>query len=107
MTTPYLSTSWVVKPGLEDEFVARWSEVADWTAAHGLAAAAMLLRDVEQPNRFISFGPWLSVDAIRQWRAGPEFHERVARLHDVVDSFEPLTLEVVAETGGRRRRAKS
>jgi heme-degrading monooxygenase HmoA len=103
--TPYLSTSWVVKPGLEDEFVARWTEVAEWSAAQGLVAEAMLLRDVERPNRFISFGPWESIEAIRQFRSVPGFHERVAQLHEVLERFEPRTFELVSERGRRRRRA--
>jgi hypothetical protein len=34
-----------VKPGLEDEFVHRWEEFADWSRVQGLADRAKLLRD--------------------------------------------------------------
>ena len=103
MTTPYSSTTWIVKPGLEDEFVRRWSEFADWSGAQGLTASAMLLRDMDERNRFVSFGPWETVDAIRRWRSLPGFQERVARLHEVLEHFEPHTLELVGDERGRRR----
>lgn len=97
MSTPYTHTTWRVKPGREDEFVQRWSEWIDWSHRQGLQAPAMLLRDVESPSTFISFGPWASISAVRSWRGLAGYHERVARLQEVVESFQPRTLEVVAE----------
>jgi heme-degrading monooxygenase HmoA len=96
MATPYTHTSWVVKRGREEEFIERWSEWAEWSHREGLAARAMLLRDADNPERFVSFGPWESVQAVRNWRALAGYQERVARLREVVDHFEPRTLEVVA-----------
>ena len=100
---PYSSTTWIVKPGFEDDFVRRWSEFADWSSAQGLTAAAMLLRDMDERNRFVSFGPWESIEAISRWRSLPGFQERVTRLHEVLEGFEPHTLELVGEERGRRR----
>jgi heme-degrading monooxygenase HmoA len=94
---PYTHTNWVVKEGREAEFVERWSEWADWSRRQGLAAHAMLLRDVDDPRRFVSFGPWESMQAVRGWRALAGYQERVTKLREVVDEFEPRTLEVVAE----------
>jgi hypothetical protein len=56
----------------------------------------MLLRDCDKPERFVSFGPWESMQAVRNWRALAGYQERVAELREVVDHFEPRTLEVVA-----------
>jgi heme-degrading monooxygenase HmoA len=98
---PYTSTTWIVKPGQEDEFVRRWTEFAEWSAGQGLAAPAMLLRDVDEPTRFVSFGPWENLQMIWRWRGLTGFQERVASLNEVLVSFEPRTLELV---GGRRRR---
>jgi heme-degrading monooxygenase HmoA len=97
MGEPYTHTTWRVKAGMEDEFAARWSEWVDWSHHQGFRARATLLRDVESPSTFVSFGPWENLDAVRSWRALPGYHERVARLHEVVESFEPRTLERVAE----------
>ena len=97
-TTHYTHTTWRVTEGSEEDFVRRWSEWAEWTRRQGLVEVALLLRDTEDPRRFVSFGPWESVASIAGWRALPGYQERVDRLRRVVDSFEPRTFEVVART---------
>jgi heme-degrading monooxygenase HmoA len=96
MEQPYTHTTWHVKQGNEDEFVARWDEWVEWSHREGLAAPALLLRDAEEPSTFVSFGPWENLSAVRNWRSLAGYQERVARLREVVDSFEPRTLEVVS-----------
>jgi heme-degrading monooxygenase HmoA len=97
MSQAFTHSTWRVKPGHEDEFVRRWEDLADWSALQGLTARAKLLRDTDDPRRFVSFGPWQSMEAIRRWRGAPGFHERVARLQEVLDEFEPRTLVLVSE----------
>lgn len=97
METHYTHTTWHVKEGREEEFIRRWTEWAEWSHHEGLAEVALLLRDVEDPRKFVSFGPWESVAAIAGWRGLPGYHERVDHLRDVVERFEPQTLEVVAQ----------
>ncbi len=97
MATTYTLTSWTVKPGLDDEFVRRWADWVEWSHGQGLGASARLLRDLERPGTFISFGPWASLEVVRQWRTDPGYHERVARMYEVVESFEPRTLDLAAE----------
>jgi heme-degrading monooxygenase HmoA len=98
MGTPFTHTTWHVKAGREDEFVQRWLEWAEWSHRQGLRARARLLRDVENPSTFVSFGPWETIAAVRTWRREPGYHERVVRLQELVERFEPRTLEEVAET---------
>jgi heme-degrading monooxygenase HmoA len=92
----YTHTTWRVTAGNEDEFVVRWNDWVDWSHREGLAAQALLLRDLDEPRTFVSFGLWEDLSAIRNWRALAGYQERVARLSEVVESFEPRTLEVVA-----------
>src|SRR5713101_10122566 len=54
MDKPYTHTTWRVRAGSEDEFVRRWSEWVDWSHREGLEAPALLLRDLENPQAFIS-----------------------------------------------------
>jgi heme-degrading monooxygenase HmoA len=96
MEETYSHTTWRVKPGCEAEFERRWQEWAEWSQRQGLGAHARLLKDVENPQTYVSFGPWVSVELVSNWRSLAGYHERVARLRDVVDSFEPGTFEVVA-----------
>jgi heme-degrading monooxygenase HmoA len=96
VSVPYTLSVWQVKPGRESDFVERWRDWAEWTVAQGLDAPATLLRDLERPGRFVSFGPWETLDAIARWRTAEGYQERVRRLQEVVESFEPSTLEQVA-----------
>jgi heme-degrading monooxygenase HmoA len=93
----YTHTTWRVRPGLEEEFVGRWTDWVDWSRLKGLGAHARLLRDVDNPGTFVSFGPWVGTDAVRNWRSLPGYQERVARLREVVESFEPQTLHLVVD----------
>ncbi len=97
MGVPFTHTTWQVKPGHEDEFVQAWLDWVEWSHRLGLRAQARLLRDVENPSTFVSFGPWETISAVRTWRGDPGYHERVARLQGLVERFEPRTLEEVAE----------
>src|SRR5262249_46256014 len=67
MGTPFTHTTWQVKAGREAEFVERWLEWIQWSHRQGLRARARLLRDVENPSTFVSFGPWETVSAVRTW----------------------------------------
>jgi quinol monooxygenase YgiN len=92
----YTHGVWIAKPGREDEFVAAWSELAEWTERDvAPAAIGTLLRDLTTPNRFISFGPWESMEQIEDWRGRHGWKTRVARLRELLDAFEPSTLEQV------------
>src|SRR4051812_47988193 len=94
---PFTHTTWHIKPGMEEEFMRRWDDWVDWSHREGFHARATLLRDVESPTTFVSFGPWESLAAVKSWRGLPGYHERVARLREVVESFEPRTVEQVSE----------
>jgi len=100
MAQPYTLGNWVAKPGREEEFVAAWRELADWTMKEvGGSPSAKLLRDVANPRRFVSFGPWDSLEAIDAWRALPGFRERVLGIRELLESFEPITMELVTKIG--------
>ncbi len=100
MPIPYTQGVWQVKPGRTDEFVAAWTEFAEWTAEHAQGAGrGTLLRDLADQNRFISIGPWESREAIEAWRALEGWGERVARIREMLVDFQPATLELVAERG--------
>jgi heme-degrading monooxygenase HmoA len=100
VSAPYVMGIWLLKPGRADEFVAAWTEFAEWTRQHPhMTGWAKLLRDVDNADRFISFGPWESMDAIYSWRALDGWKDRVDRILDMLIGFEPVTLEAVVERG--------
>jgi quinol monooxygenase YgiN len=98
MGTLFTAGSWRVKPGREDDFVAAWREFAAWTAAEMAGATwATLIRDQDEPSHFVSFGPWESAGEIEAWRASKGFRERVGKIRELLESFEPMTGEAVAD----------
>jgi heme-degrading monooxygenase HmoA len=99
MAEVWSSGLWRVKPGRETEFVEQWQAFASWTAQLFPGAHAWLLRDREQPNEFVSVGPWPSDDAIAEWRSDPGFVQRIGAIRQLLESFEPRTLDRVASAG--------
>jgi heme-degrading monooxygenase HmoA len=96
----YTHGRWLVKKGRQERFQAAWQEMADWTNAEingAVAGEARLLQDLDDPALFFSFGPWDSLEAIQAWRADPGFQERVGRIRELLESFEPHTLRMVAQ----------
>lgn len=98
MANPYTHGVWTVKQGQEDDFVRLWTDFAKWskTAVPG-ALWAKLLRDREHANRFITVGPWQSLEDIERWRSEPGWRERIGGVRELLVGFEPSTLDVVAE----------
>lgn len=90
--------SWIVKLGREREFVEAWTEFAEWSKAELGMTRGTLLRDLDQPTRFISFGGWKNVEEIQRWRALPGFQERVGRIRSLLDSFEAHTMQLAASS---------
>ena len=89
---------WVVRPGNEDEFIAAWQELADWTGREVQGADwARLLRDEDEPHVFFSFGPWESRQAVEAWRKLDGFQDRVGRIRELLESFEAHSCELVGE----------
>lgn len=91
---------WNVKPGREAEFILAWSDMATKTQSDFPGSRATLLRDRDVSNRFISFGPWNSLEQIEEWRSSPTFADGVGRIRELLDSFEPHAMDEVAITGG-------
>ena len=97
---PYTQGVWRVKPGRAAEFVAAWAEFADWTRSEAPGASwAKLLKDTADPNRFVSFGPWASLEAIDAWRALEGWKLRIGRIRELLDGVEVATLDLVSEKG--------
>jgi heme-degrading monooxygenase HmoA len=95
--TPYSLADWTVRPGNEEAFIETWSEFARWTAEHQPGAGdGTLLRDRDDPRRFVSFGPWRDPESMAAWRKTPEFQAFFARFHKLCTAIEPRSLVLVA-----------
>lgn len=97
----FTSGRWVVTPGSEERFVSAWREFAEWSKASFPEGAGwvLLLRDREQPNVFVSLGPWSSRSAIDAWRNDDGFRTRIASIRELLESFTPATMDAVVDIG--------
>lgn len=96
MTPPvYTTGSWRPFPGHEELFLDEWHEFANWSASLPGAQFAVLARDLRDPERFVSFMGWDSLDDIRSWKGSPEFKPRMSRVQAHIDKFAPTELEAV------------
>ena len=97
---PFTSGSWIVATGKEDAFVTRWTEFVEWSHVNARGAGSfLLLRDVAQPNRFTSFAPWESEDAVDVWRGRPEFEELLGRCRELCEDFSGTDHVLAAAVG--------
>jgi heme-degrading monooxygenase HmoA len=96
MSHTYTTGSWKPTAGKQDVFVAAWSGFAAWASGMPGAGTLRLARDTRDPERFVSFAAWDSIEAVRAWKSAPDFRERLARVLQHVAEFEPSELKVVA-----------
>ena len=92
---------WTVKPGKETEFIHAWQTFANWTSKNQAGmGSAHLLQDMEHANRFLSFGPWESIEKIQEWRDRPEFVAFFAIAKTLCNDIQPGTFNVAAHITG-------
>ncbi len=88
---------WTVRQGAEKEFIAEWEAFARWTAVTQPGTGkGTLLQDRTDPQQFISFGPWESMEQIKAWRDSPEFIAFAAKARLLCTDFQPRTLMLAA-----------
>ena len=100
MPTVYTTGSWRPFEGQVQPFLDRWTEFAAWSSGFPGAGQAVLARDVRDEARFVSFIGWDTMDAMRDWKASPEFKERMGAVQQHIDKFAPTEIDVVAECEG-------
>lgn len=68
-------------------------------AAHVDAGLARLIKNIERPNRLVSFGDWESLESIQVWRGAPEFAAFPAKARGLCDDIQTGTFKVAALAG--------
>ena len=97
--TVYTLGLWTVQDGRQDDFVRAWLDMGTRTRAEFPEATGTLLRDRQRPELFISFGPWESEAAVVAWRESDAFRQGIASISEVLQNFEPHTMEHIATVG--------
>jgi quinol monooxygenase YgiN len=97
MANVWTHGTWTVKPGKEGEFTEAWlALVRESSGEHPPAEPPTLLRDREEANVFVSFGPWPDYAAVERFLSSDAFRDAQARMRDLLDSFQPRTLDEVS-----------
>lgn len=87
---PFSSGNWIVKDEREDEFIARWTDFAQWSVEEmgpGATESPILIQDSANPRHFISVGGWRDPETVESWRDHPEFQEHLGRCRELCDDF--------------------
>ena len=93
----YTCGVWTAKEGREDEFARRWQETMDRVALEHPNLKFMLLRDRDNPRRFLSLAEgWRTQDDIETARESPQFQDAMASIWRMLESGEMSTLDLVA-----------
>jgi quinol monooxygenase YgiN len=93
----YTCGVWIVKEGREDEFARRWQESADNLALNVPDVKFMLLRDRENPRRFISLGEgWRNAEQIEASQSTPEYQDAMTSIWRMLESGDLSTLDLIA-----------
>ncbi len=86
----YTLAMWRVRPGLEEEFIRAWREdLSEYFLSLPGAIGGTLLRSVEDPTVFYSFGPWRSLEDVRAMRADPRTPEVLGRVRQLCVEATP------------------
>ena len=95
----YATGSWKPFEGQEEAFLEEWREFMAWACSLPGAGRAVLARDLRDPERFVSFSTWDSIESVKAWKSSPEFKPRMSRVQEHIDKFAPTELEVVVVAG--------
>jgi heme-degrading monooxygenase HmoA len=95
MAETYTHGTWLVKEGEEDEFVDAWRDFVSWGSTWEGSGTFRLVRNVDEPSRYMSFAPWESFEAQKAWKENPEFRERIGRVRNHTSDFTPSVFELV------------
>jgi hypothetical protein len=97
---PYTLARWLVREGQQEAFVAAWRELAAFfLSLREPPRWGTLLRSVDDPRLFYSFGPWPSMETIAAMRAHPDTPFEIGRLTDICEESQLGTFLVAAAAG--------
>lgn len=96
----YTLARWYVKEGCEAAFVNAWSgDLADFFISLPGSRWGTLLQSAEDPREFYSFGPWKSLEHVRNMRSDPRTEEVFGVLRGLCEEIKPGVFRHVATIG--------
>lgn len=95
----YTLGRWVALPDRENEFVEAWKDLGEFFSSlenPPPKGSGTLVRSLDDPSLFYSFGPWKDPGDVAKMRAHPEAPARLAKLGELCSEATPGGYEVVA-----------
>jgi heme-degrading monooxygenase HmoA len=91
---------WYVKQGREADFIRAWSgELGGYFLSLPGSRWGTLLQSTEDPRHFYSFGPWDTLEDIRNMRSDPRTQEVFGVLAELCDEMQPGVFRHIATVG--------
>jgi quinol monooxygenase YgiN len=89
---------WTVKAGREDDFARRCEESASNLSLEFPDVTFRLLRDHDDPRRFVSLGEgWRNLEQIEAARSLPAFQDAMSAIWRMLEAGDLATLELAVE----------
>lgn len=90
---------WKVKQGKAEEFICEWLTFANWTSKNIPGSGkAYLMKDKNDPLRFISCGAWNDDNSVQKWHISDEFKYFLKSARELCEDFQSDILKVVVKT---------
>jgi quinol monooxygenase YgiN len=90
--------SWQVSEGKAAEFVDSWRDFLTWTReSNDGFLGARLVRDLMNPNHFLSFAAWRDLGAMRAWQGNPDFAKRVTACQALCEDMQSGGYELAVD----------
>jgi len=90
-----------VTPGRADEFVTAWREVAAAVRTNPGNLRQSLVRDRDDPHRFLIMTDWADADAFRRFETSPEQDDLTAGLRELRQSARMTVYDLAHHVEGK------
>lgn len=88
---------WRVKDGKQAEFVKAWRGLGRlFSGLPRPPGQGTLVQSLDEPRLFYSFGPWSSLEDVREMRGHPDVRRGIGVLMELCEEGRPGTFRVVA-----------
>ncbi len=95
---PYTFGHYTVRSGNENTFLSAWENMAHETLKHyKLMGNVRLVQDPDNPQNYISFAEWDSINDIKTWMEQPYYRDFAQRAQELCDSYERHHYHVVID----------
>lgn len=99
----YTLTSWKIKNENLNEFLHTWeTELAPAFVKLNPYSKITLIKSLENPNIYYSFGHWISLELMQSARANNEYRTAISKLISLCDEARPGSFKKIFSIEGKK-----